>query len=281
MAATAKAVITMAIVFGMAGHAWAGRDCEARQMTAQTLIEGLEQAALTSQRLEAEHQRSGAQVVLLARAGQDLRSYGLQYSHVGWAYRTENKQGDPAWRVVHKLNQCGTDTSSIYRQGLGEFFLDNLWRREAAFVVPRQDWQPVLLQALSDNRTMLRLHESHYSLVSYPWSTRYQQSNQWALETMTLALEPAVRDRQDAQAWLRLHHYEPTVLRISAMKRLGGRIGSANIAFDDHPGELRWSNRITTVTADSMFAWLKHEDMSGPVVAIRQVSPSTRSYLER
>lgn len=274
----AVALFTCALV---AGQAWAGRDCETRPMPPQTLIEGLEQAARTAERLEAEHQRSGAQVVLLARAGQDLRSYGLHYSHVGWAYRIDDVGGQAVWRVVHKLNQCGTDTSAVYRQGLGEFFLDNLWRREAAFVVPTDAMQAGLSALMGDNRRLVRLDEPRYNLVSYPWSTRYQQSNQWAVETMTLAVEPAVRDRRDAQAWLRLHHYEPTVLRISALKRLGGRIGSANIAFDDHPGELRWSNRITTVTADSVFDWMQGEGLSGPVVAIRSTGRTTPSFQEK
>ena len=30
---------------------------------------------------------SGADVVVLARAGQDLSAYGLRYSHLGFAYR--------------------------------------------------------------------------------------------------------------------------------------------------------------------------------------------------
>jgi hypothetical protein len=40
--------------------------------------------------------------VLLARAGQDLSSYQLQYSHFGWAYRTP----EGPWRVAHKLNSA-------------------------------------------------------------------------------------------------------------------------------------------------------------------------------
>ena len=46
---------------------------------------------------------------------------GCGWSHVGWAY----KDGE-AWRVVHKLNQCGTPRGDLYRQGLAEFFLDDL-----------------------------------------------------------------------------------------------------------------------------------------------------------
>ena len=72
--------------------------------------QGLGLAQATLQALDA----SGAEVVLLARAGQDLSKYGLRWSHLGFAYRQ-----DGVWRVLHKLNHCGTDESALYRQGLG------------------------------------------------------------------------------------------------------------------------------------------------------------------
>jgi hypothetical protein len=69
---------------------------------------------------------------MLARAGQDLSKYGLQWSHLGLSTATP---GSPTWRVMHKLNHCGTDHAALYRQGLGEFFLDDPYDYDAAFVV--------------------------------------------------------------------------------------------------------------------------------------------------
>jgi hypothetical protein len=173
-------------------------------------------------------------------------------------------KGRSIWRVVHKLNQCGTAEAAIYRQGLGEFFLDDPWRFEAAWVVPSPELQARLLPVLQDNARATSLHHRPYNLVSYVWGQRYQQSNQWAIETLAAAAEGVTR-RQQAQAWLQFKGYEPTVLRLGAFTRLGGRIGSANVAFDDHPNEKRFSDRIETVTADSVFDWLARAALSGPV----------------
>ncbi|MGL1489168.1 DUF2145 domain-containing protein, partial [Vibrio parahaemolyticus] len=88
--------------------------------------------------------------------GQDLSTYGLQWSHLGFAYK------DPTagtWRVLHKLNHCGTDHAALYRQGLGEFFLDRPHRYDAAFVVLRPELQQALLPVLTDNRRASRLNE--------------------------------------------------------------------------------------------------------------------------
>jgi len=203
-------------------------------------------------------------VVVLGRAGQDLGKYGLRYSHLGWAYRTD---AGP-WRVVHKLNECGSAVGHLYRQGLGEFFLDDLWRYEAVWAVPTPEVQQRLLPVLEDGARARALQHAPYSMVSYAWGRKYQQSNQWALETLALAMEPdSVRTRDQAQAWLQFKGYQPSVLKIGALTRLGGRMGSANIAFDDHPSEQRFADRIETVTVDSVLAWLPRAQLaSKPVV---------------
>ncbi len=201
---------------------------------------------------------------MLARAGQDLRRYDLEWSHLGFAYRDGTR-----WLVVHKLNHCGSAQSAVYRQGLGEFFLDDLHEYRAGLVVPDPALQAHLLAVLRDDTRVVQLHTPAYSMLAYPWAQRYQQSNQWALETLALAQDPAAATRERAQAWLRLQGYAPTPLRLGPLTRLGGRIGAANIAFDDHPNEKRFADRIETVTVDSVFAWLERSGQGGPVQVIR------------
>lgn len=248
----------------LAGAVHAGRPCNAQPPSAQTVVRGLTLAERTQQALQAEHARAGTQVVVLARAGQDLSAHGLRYSHLGWAYRTP--EGN--WRVVHKLNHCGTATAALYRQGLGEFFLDDLWRHEAAWAVPTPEVQARLLPLLRDTTRVVALHEARYNLVSYPWAVKYQQSNQWAIETLALAMEPGLTRREQAQAWLRLKAYEPTTLRLGPFTRLGARASAANVAFDDHPNHQRFADRIETVTVDSVFAWLPRAGLGAAPVRL-------------
>ena len=248
------------------GTVHAGRSCETKKPAAQTIERGLKLAEKTMAALDA----SGANVVVLARAGQDLGKYGLRYSHLGFAYRQPSPDGNgTVWRVVHKLNQCGTADSAVYRQGLGEFFLDDLWRYEAAWVVPSREVQDKLLPLLKDNTRAVTLHHRPYSIVSYAWGQRYQQSNQWAIETLAGAMEPGAPTRDRAQSWLRSSGYEPTTLKLGPLTRLGARASSANVAFDDHPDAKRFSDRIETVTVDSVFAWLQRSGLGAAPVSLR------------
>ena len=259
-----RRLIAAWVVAAATTGAYAGQTCETRPAQTNDVVRGMTLAANTAERLDA----SGAQVVVLARAGQDLSKYGVSWSHLGFAYR---ESPSSPWRVAHKLNQCGTANAALYRQGLGEFFLDQPHRYEAAFVELTPEAQSKLLPLLSDNTRLDDWHEPRYSMVAYPWAIRYQQSNQWALETLAGAMDAGATNRQRAQAWLQLRGYEPTTLRIDPLTRLGGRMTRANIEFDDHPNAKRFSDRIETVTVDSVFAWLQRSGLTAGTKTVQVI----------
>ena len=238
--------------------AQAGQNCEARRPTVDSMRRDLNLAASVARQLDALAVREGSKVMLLARNGQDLSRYGLRYSHLGFVYRDEAALGGrSAWRVVHKLNECGSSKSMLVRQGLAEFFSDGLFRHEAGVVVIKPELAARIIDGMKDDARLATLHEPNYNMLAYPWSGYYQQSNQWAIETLALLADPDVVNRSTARQWLQRRDYRPTTLRIDAMTRLGARIGTAHIAFDDHPFNRRMAGQIDTVTVDSVFSWME------------------------
>lgn len=250
------------LALGMTGArpALAGRSCTDEPLKLSAVTQGLGLAERVVKQLD----ESGAQVVVLARSGQNLREYGLRYSHLGLAY----KDGD-TWRVLHKLNQCGSDQASIYREGIGDFFLDTPYEYVAGVLPLNTDVQQKLLPLLKNPAPVAGIHTRAYSMVAYPWAQTYQQSNQWAIETMAVALGAEQVSRESAQEWLKAHDYEPTELHLSTLTRLGARLTSANVSFDDHPNVLRFTGRIRTVTVDSVMAWLQRSGLGGPEWVVR------------
>lgn len=261
-------VFCLLCAFGATTFVYAGRSCDAAQPPAPKIIErALNLAQSTTIALDAQYALAGTRAVLIARAGQDLSKYNLRYSHMGWAYKTP----EGPWRVVHKLNDCGTAVGHLYRQGLGDFFLDDLWRYEAVWAVPTLAVQQHLLAVLQDNASVRVLQHLPYSMVSYAWGYQYQQSNQWAIETLAAAMEPtSIYTRDQAQAWLKWKGYLPTILKIGPLARMGARISSANIALDDHPPAQRFSNKIETVTVDSVLAWMQHAQLISTPMVVQQ-----------
>lgn len=246
--------------------AHAGQACEEKPLTPNEVIMSMDLAQRTVQALEA----SGAKVALVSRAGQDLSRYRLRYSHMGVAVRDH-----PAgrWTVVHELNDCNTADSGLYHEGMGNFFLTDLYRHETQIVIPGPAMQ-ARLASLFATRTPLRLHEPHYNMLAYVYSTQYQNSNQWVLEILAAATAPAgqVETRAEAQAWLRAIRYQPLTVEIPAAVRLGARMFRANVAFDDHPFERRMAGQIDTVTTDSVVRFVRMTDPDAKTMVIDQAT---------
>lgn len=237
--------------------------CEPRPAATQGFRNGLDLAIKTREAL----QRTGASVVLLARVGQDLSEHGLRYSHMGIAaYDADAGR----WQVTHLLNECGTGHSALYREGLANFFMDDLHVFETLIVVPRSEVQRALADALKSGLHVV-MHAPAYSTIAYPYSTRYQNCNQWVLELVAGSAAPPGQysDRRSAQQWLAQSAYRPSVIRISSGKRLGARLFSTNVRFDDHPSGALSSERYQVVSVESVVSFLRESGMTSGEQIVR------------
>jgi hypothetical protein len=247
-----------ALAIAAAPAAHAGRACEETTVGAQQTAQAFDAAF----RLQTLLNTGSQKAVIIARRGQNLEKYGITYSHAAFAIR--DKDGD-GWSVYHDLNLCGSDRSQLYQQGLAEFFADDLLSTQIAIAIPEPWLQDRLVQLLGDDRERARMHEVHYSAVAYPFARKYQNSNGWLLETWARAVSDSLlNDREDAQYWLKKNQYVASVLHLGPMTRLGGRMFKANVAFDDHPGELRWNDQITVNTGDDVMRFVAKNSIAQP-----------------
>ena len=107
-------------------------------------------------------------------------------------------------------------------------------------------------------------------MLSYVYSTRYQNSNQWVLETLAAAAAPPgqVETRFEAQKWLRSIGFQPPTVEVPAAVRLGARMFRANVAFDDHPYERRMAGQIDTVSTDAVVRMVRIIDPQARTMTI-------------
>lgn len=250
--------LTFTILLLFSLNAFAGKSCEETAQKPTTIEQAVNKAVQVNNILN----NTKAKVGLIARVGQDLSKYNLKYSHVAFVYKNVN---DSTWQIYHKLNTCGSDQSSLYIEGLANFFLDDMVSYDSKIFIPSEMVQEKLYQLLTENTEKIKsLHENHYNMLAYPFSNKYQNSNQWVLEVFVNALSNnLINNRYDAQQWLKLNNYQPTTLELGAMTRLGARMFKANIAFDDQPFNRRMSGYIDTVTVDSIYNFIKDYDNEG------------------
>lgn len=234
-----------------APRAQAGTRCETQIVSAEKVAA----AATTALRVAAALDERDAPVALVARVGTDLSAQGLVYSHVGFVVR-DHPNG--RWTAVHLLNECGSDRSHLYAQGLVNFFSDDLVNQDARIV-----WlQPAQARRLADRLRALpqrSLHQPHYSLIARPGSDDYQNSTAWVLELLAASApeDVVIEQRRAAYAWARQDGFRPDRIHIPYSKRVLGGLFSANAAFTDHPVGTRLSGDYPVVTVRSIFDYLQ------------------------
>jgi hypothetical protein len=214
----------------------------------------LEAAARTALLAAAALDAADAPVALIARVGTDLSKQGLVYSHAGFVVR-DHAHG--RWTVVHLLNECGSDRSGLYAQGLVNFFSDDLVNQNLRIVWFKPDAAVRLAERL---KQMPRhsLHHPRYNLIARSGSDDYQNSTAWIVEMMASAwADRPVYDRRNAYAFAKGDGFLPDIIHIPYSKRVLGGLFSANTDFTDHSVGTRLSGDYPVITVRSIFRYLE------------------------
>lgn len=231
------------------GEVHAGSTCDEQQVAPHKVAAAAQTALLAAAALD----NADAPVALIARVGTDLSKQGLVYSHAGFAVR-DHAHG--RWTVVHLLNECGSDRSSLYAQGLVNFFSDDLVNQDLRIVWFKPDVANRLAERI---RQMPRhsLHHPRYNLIARPGSRDYQNSTAWIVEMMAGALAGHdFYDRATAYAFTRSDGFAPDTIHIPYSKRVLGGLFSANTVFTDHSVATRLSGDYPVITVRSIFRYL-------------------------
>jgi hypothetical protein len=249
-------VALAALLLCASPKARAGTDCEARTMPPDHIAHAAATALTVIDALD----DMDAPVALVSRVGTDLSKHGLRYSHAGFAVRDHP---DGRWTVVHLLNDCSSDGSGLYTQGLVNFFADDLVNQDA-----RITWlQPDIADRLSKQLLALpgdRLYTPHYNLIARADSARYQNSTSWVLEHIAAAIPPktVIRTRTAAYQQALANGFEPGHIHIPYSKRIVGGLFAANLVFTDHTIATRLGGDYPVVTVRSILDWLQQSDIA-------------------
>jgi hypothetical protein len=212
-------------------------------MSAQQQDRRLRFAALVQQELDA----SGGSVALVSRSGLDLRRFGVRYSHAGVSLKAG---GSAPWSVRQLYYACDEQRPRLYDQGLPGFLLgtDDPSASYVSIVLPSGAAAASLERAALDTPRALTLLAATYSANAYPFSSRYQNCNQWVAELLATAwgsLEEGGELRERSQGWLARQGYQPQAIDVSHLLMMAAPFVPF-VRLDDHPQEDLEALRIRT-----------------------------------
>ncbi|MDO5289754.1 MAG: DUF2145 domain-containing protein [Pseudomonadota bacterium] len=180
---------------------------------------------------------SGARIALIGRSGLSLERFGLRYSHAGVLLADGT---DVPWSVRQLYYDCDEGRPRLFDQGLAGFLLsaDAPGAAHVSLVLLPAGQADALRTTALHKPLAQRLLAATYSANAYPFSTLYQNCNQWVAELMAAAwgqLPDAPDLRQQAQHWLRAAGYTPTRVNIgSHLTKLAASLMPL-IHLNDHP----------------------------------------------
>ena len=157
---------------------------------------------------------------------------------------------------------AAVDSAEISVQPLEQFYEVDLFEYKALTITPSYALQSALRTVFMSPATTRALHKPAYNMISHPFNTRFQNSNQWILEMMAVALDRSggVKDRATAQAWLKSSGFEPGTIRIANLRRAGARLFSPHVSFSDHTQEEYEKQAYLVITVDSIVRFLAVQD---------------------
>jgi hypothetical protein len=175
--------------------------------------------------------------VLIARSGLDLSRFGYRYSHAGVSLRQGQQT---AWSVRQLYYDCDAHRPRLFDQGLSAFVLgtDDPALGYVSVVLLPPDAAAAIERTALDNPRSLDLLGDTYSANAYPFSTRYQNCNQWVMELMASAwggLDGGPAAREEAQAWLAVQGYRPSLFEVGSRPLMWLGNVLKWVHSDDHP----------------------------------------------
>ncbi len=232
------AVCTAAFA-AMHAPAWAGgassRYCDAES---RLTVAHKDRLLRLADLIRGELDRSGAEAAIFSRTGLDLKRWDIRHSHAGVSVKSGS---ETPWSVRQLYYACDEGQPRIFDQGLSAFLFgadQPDLGHVSVVLLPAAAAAPVQRAAL-DNRLALSLLSGRYSANAYPFSTRYQNCNQWLAELLAAAwgdIAPGPDARAQAQRWLLEQRYEPT--QVDVGWRVAMWVGAVFVPWlhnDDHP----------------------------------------------
>jgi len=206
-------------------------------------------------------QKSGDDMAIISRSGIDLDRFKIRYSHAGLTLK--NSANTP-WAVRQLYYGCDEEKPSIYDQGLSGFLIDhdNTSVPYVSLVFIPPPMGPALEKAATDNKTALSVLGQQYSANAYPFSTQFQNCNQWLLEVLAYAwghIESTGDYRADAQKWLKDNNYQPSNIDVKHRYIVWASHFVPLISNSDHPPENVDHNLYQVSMPASVEAFVKNQ----------------------
>lgn len=231
-----------------------------------------EQVAAFAKKVEKFAGSKGARAFIIARQGmpQSELPEQVQFTHVGLAIYSQIATADGRklyGYAIHNLYQKPDDLdhSHLIMDYPIDFFV-GAESLKAGIIIPTPALQQKLIATIESGGNQ-RLHNANYSIVSNPYSQKFQNCTEHLLDIVFAAIYQTENIQQikvNEQAY-----FNGQAIRLSPIKRLLAPMIGSGVDLSDHPGQIK------TVTFTSMARFLTSQGLADGFTLIDESGPNT------
>ncbi|WP_440532711.1 DUF2145 domain-containing protein [Variovorax sp. YR566] len=208
--------------------------------------------------------QTGSDTVLISRSGLDLSRFRIRYSHAAIAW----KGAGGTWLARQLYYACDEGHPRLYDQGLAGFVMgiDDPALGYVSVVTLPPDAALALRNTVLDAPRALHLLAARYSANAYPFSLRYQNCNQWVMESLAVAwgkLPDGDDLRERAQQWLRDAPYRPEPVDVGSHALVFASNFVPLLHLDDHPVDDIYALKLRVSLPSTVEAFAREQQRAG------------------
>lgn len=241
-------------------YSWAGSQQGGKSPFSTTEIVGL------SKKIEKTMAKKGVRVFIIGRAGRYKKDLpqGIEYTHVAFAVYSKVKTSDgksvPSYAYYNLYQQEDNSAKSDLVTDYTIDFLSNILEPHVGVIIPTPDLQRRLLSFIGTPEYK-SLHNSHYSVMSNPNNSIFQNCTEHTLDVLNASIYKTI-DKHKLKG-IAQNHFEAQEIHVSSFKLLIGSLFVSGISQKDHHG------RVKTATFTSIANYLKRFGLAQEVLTIK------------
>ena len=209
----------------------------------------------------------GARAFIIARVGRPVKDLprGIEFTHTAVALYSSIKLADGKSVTGYAIHNLYQNAKQIGKSSLIiDYPVDFFWgvnELKAGIIIPTPELQQRLITTIASGKNQT-LHNSNYSVIANPFTSRYQNCTEYTLDLVNAAIYQTTNKEKlklNAKA-----HFTPQQVHTNPFKLMLGNIMMDDVSTKDHKG------KVYTATFTTIARYLQQNNLVNETVVFNQ-----------
>lgn len=209
----------------------------------------------------------GARAFIIARVGRPAKDLpkGIEFTHTAVALYSSITLADGKTVKGYAIHNLYQNSEQLDKSSLViDYPVDFFWgvnELKAGIIIPTPELQQRLIDTIASGKNQT-LHNSNYSVIANPFTSRYQNCTEYTLDIVNAAIYQTTNKQKlklNAEA-----HFKPQQVHTNPFKLMFGSLLMDDVSTKDHNG------KVYTATFTTIASYLQQNNLVSETVVFNQ-----------